>query len=332
MILELPSWSSHHNMLIYSVLFYCEENNLDFNIVFSNKIMNAGAVLHVSEGRIFFDYSDSILFIDDPKKYDFYFKRSLRQADYIENVYPLNFQVNFSYKSLSLLLKINFKSLIDNRNRTEVIRGIDYFNIGTNLSHRAMDIRYFPEKVNDNNGRIIFHTRLWDPKNNSDFKEKERREIQNEFRIEACRIIKNNFKNSSVGIFPDSLSQKIAPDLLLDLKKTSKKEYFSSLLKADIGIADDGLKDTPGWKIGEYLLFGKSIVSTPLNVTIEEFDEHVHYEKLSTRNAYNELPEKIENLLSEKKYLEMGQNNFIWSNLKLHPKNYIKRILFITKL
>ncbi|HEY1196411.1 hypothetical protein, partial [Flavobacterium sp.] len=192
-------------------------------------------------------------------------------------------------------------------------------------------IRYFPKKVSDNNGKIIFHTRLWNPDNHMDLGEKQRRQVQNEFRIEACRIIKSNFKNSSVGLFSDSLSQKVAPDLLLDSKKTSKKEYFHSLLKADIGIADDGLKDTPGWKIGEYLLFGKSVISTPLNVVIENFNEHVNYEKLTGRNAYQELPDKIENLLSGKKYLEMGHNNLIWSDLNLHPKNYIKRVLSIVK-
>lgn len=331
MKLELPNWTSHHNMLIYSVLFYCEENDLDFKIVFNNKIVAGGAILHANGKVIFFDYSDNNLFISDPKKCDFYFKRSLLLKDYNRNVHPLNFQVNLSYKALKFLSKFDFRNLIDRRNRTEVVRAVDYFNLGTNLSHQAMDVRFFPKKVNDNNGKIIFHTRLWDPKNHPEDEEKQRRMIQNEFRIEACRIIKKNYKNSSVGIFPDSLSEIMAPDLLLDLNKIGKKEYFKSLIKADIGIADDGLKDTPGWKIGEYLLFGKAVISTPLNIVVENFKEHINYEKLSARDSFNELPEKIENLLTGKKYLEMGQNNFIWSDLNLHPKNYIKRILSVTE-
>jgi len=331
MKLELPNWTSHHNMLIYSVLFYCEENELDFKIVFNNKIVAGGAILHANGKVIFFDYSDNHLFISDPTKYDFYFKRSLLLSDYNRNVHPLNFQVNLSYKALKLLSKFDFRNLIGSRNRTEVMRAADYFNLGTNLSHQAMDVRCFPKKGNDNNGKIIFHTRLWDPRNHPDDQEKQRRVIQNEFRIEACRILKNNFKSSSVGIFPDSLSKSMAPDLLLDSNKVSKKEYFKELLTTDIGIADDGLKDTPGWKIGEYLLFGKAVITTPLNVVIEDFKEHIHYEQLSTRNSFKELPEKIESLLKGKKYLEMGQNNFMWSNFNLHPKNYIKRILSITE-
>ncbi|HEY1193461.1 hypothetical protein [Flavobacterium sp.] len=95
MKLELSNWTSHHNMLIYSVMYYCEEQNLDFNIVFNNKIMTGGAVLHVNEKVIFFDYSDNNVFIDNSEKYDFYFKRSLLKVNYTKNVNPLNFQVNF---------------------------------------------------------------------------------------------------------------------------------------------------------------------------------------------------------------------------------------------
>ncbi|UPT70080.1 MAG: hypothetical protein M0D53_13215 [Flavobacterium sp. JAD_PAG50586_2] len=99
------------------------------------------------------------------------------------------------------------------------------------------------------------------------------------------------------------------------------------LRNCNIGIADDGLKDTPGWKIGEYLLFGKAAISTPLNVAIENFYEHVNYEKLSTRNSVLELPEKIEFLLNGNRYLEVGRNNLDWSNEYLHPKNFMHRIL-----
>lgn len=332
MKLELPYWTSHHNLIIYSFLFFCNENDYVFNVVFNNKLSTGGGILYLENNKtIFFDYSDDIKFIDDPKQYDFYFKRSLAFENYSTNVYPLNFQVNYSYKSLNLLLKFGFNDLRNSRNRIEIMRAMDYFNSFTKLSHNAMDIRNFPKNVTDNNGKIIFHTRLWNPENHLDIEEKKRREIQNQFRIDACRIIKNNFKNSSVGLFPDELSAKIAPDLLLNVKSTSKKEYFKSLRNADIGIADDGLKDTPGWKIGEYLLFGKAVITTPLNIVIEGFEEYTNYEKLSTRNSFSELPEKIESLLMRKNYFEMGQNNLIWSENYLHPKNYFKRILSIVE-
>ncbi|WP_264553475.1 hypothetical protein [Flavobacterium sp. N2038] len=332
MKLELPCWTSHHNLLLYSFLFFCYENDFAFNVVFNNRLATGGGIIYLDDDKtIFLDYSDDIKFIDDPKRYSFYFKRSLTFENYSGNIYPLNFQVNYSYKAINLLMKFKLNDLMNSRNRIEIIRAMDYFNLFTNLSHNAMDARSFPTSVTDNNGKIIFHTRLWNPENHIDLEEKKRREIQNQFRIEACRIIKRNFENSSVGIFPDELSARIAPDLLLNVKRISKKEYFKSLRNADIGIADDGLKDTPGWKIGECLLFGKAVITTPLNVVVEDFKEYVNYEKLSARDSYLELPEKIESLIVGKRYCEMGQKNLEWSENFLHPKNYFKRILAITK-
>lgn len=329
MTLLIRYLNPHYNMLIFSHLYYCEVNKIEFKIDFDPNISPNGALMYYDNQTIFFDYSDNYLFIDLPTKYAYYFKRSLKKEDKRDNIYPLNFQVNYSYKAFVFLTKFSFKELIKMDNRIEIIRALDYFNSVTNSSHNAMDIRKFPKEIQNNNGRILFHTRLWNPDNHQDVDEKERRVLQNEFRIEACRVIKRNFKNASVGLFPDILSSKMAPDLLLNLKMTSKKEYFKSLGCCDIGIADDGLKDTPGWKIGEYLLFGKAIITTPLNIFIEDFEEYINYEKLSARSSYLEIPDKIEHLLENKKYLEVGYNNLKWSDDYLHPKNYIKRIISI---
>lgn len=328
--LEIPHWSSHHNMIIYSLLYYSYENQEHLTVLFNKALRANGAVLYKENKTIFFDFSDDIILIDNPNNYDYYFKRSYLSSTYIfKNVYPLNFQVNYSYKSLNLLKKFSLKELIDKNNRIEILRALDFFNLFTNLSHNAMDVRLFPKKIKDNNGKIIFQTRLWNPDNHPDWEEKKRRELQNEFRIEACRIIKKNFKNTEVGLFPDKLAVRIASDVLLNEKKMSKMHYFKELKRSDIAIADDGLKDTPGWKIGEYLLFGKAVITTPITVKIEDFREGINYEKLSTRNSYSQLPEKIEYLLSENRYMEMGNHNLIWSENYLHPKNYIKRILSV---
>ena len=314
-------------MLVFSFFHYCEENKIKFDLQFDSKCPHQGGILEVNSQTIFFDYSDSPLFADEPKKYNYYFKRSLRQTDKKNNIFPLNFQVNYSYKSIKFLSKLGYKELVNKSNRIEIIRALDYFNFFTNLSHNAMDSRKFPQNHINNGGRILFYSRLWNPENHPDLDEKERRIQQNEFRIESCRIIKKNFKNADVGLFPDKLASKLASDVLLDEKKTSKKEYFKLLKQCDIGIADDGLKDTPGWKIGEYLLYGKAVVTTPLNISIDNFHEKINYEKVSTRNSFLELPDKIDFLLTDEKYLEVGKNNLDWSSEYLHPKNYIKRIL-----
>ena len=328
MRLEIPYWSSHHNMLLYSLFYYCEGNKIEFELYFNTTLPVNGALLYFKNISVFFDFSDDTIFIGDPKLFQFYFNRSLLESNFI-NVYPLNFQVNLSYKALGFIQKLKIKDIINNKNRIEIVRAIDYFNRLTNLSHNAMDVRFFPKKIIDNKGKVIFLTRLWNPNNHPDPKEKERRIRQNIFRVESCRIIKKNFKNSLVGLFPDEYSKEVASDLLLDSKATSKKRYFNDLQSANIGIADDGLKDTPGWKIGEYLMFGKAVISTPINIIVEEFKENKNYLKLSSRNSFDELPEKIDYLLTNNRYLEMGVNNFNWSSTYLHPNEYMNRIISI---
>ena len=331
--LEIRHWSSHLNMLIYSLLYYCEKNEMVFDLNIKETLPYSSAILYYNNTIVFFDYSDSTIFIENNKKYDFYFKRSLLAKDYCSNIYPLNFQVNLSYKALKLVQKFKINDFIKNKdkkiNRIELVRALDYFNVITNLSHNAMDIRYI-KNIEDNRGRVVFFTRLWNPNNHNDQDEKERRALQNEFRIKACEIIKLNFKNSYVGVFPDSYSEKMCSEnILLKVGETSKINYLKKLSQSNIGIADDGLKDTPGWKIGEYILQGKAVITTPINIEIENFNKNLNYLELSNRLSYDELPDKINHLLENKNYLEMSRENKKWSAIYLHPKNYFNRIVSI---
>lgn len=332
MKLEINNWTHHLNQLIYSYLYFCKKEAVEFIILGNKYIKNGGAVITVDQIKIFFDYSDDSKFMDMPEKYSFYFKRSLIESDRVKNVYPLNFNIPLSFKSHLLLSKLKANIIFDKLNRTEVIRAMDVFSLFTNSSHNVIDINNYPTKIVDYGGKVLFYTRLWNPDNHPDSEEKERRILQNEFRINACRIIKKNYRTASVGLYQDALSQKVAPDLVLSSKYSNKKDYFKLLKNFDIGVADDGLKDTPGWKIGEYLLFGKAVITTPINIVLDDFQEHINYEQVSTRTSYLELPEKIDCILKNKKYLEVGQNNLNWSKMCLHPENYIKRILNVIGL
>lgn len=331
MKLELSIWTHHLNQLIYSYFYFCEEEKIKVDISRNENVKYDGAILYVDGKKIFFDYSDGPKFIDSADLYDYYFKRSLLVENQINNIYPLNFNVPMAYKSQLLLMNLNLDILTNKFNRTEVIRAMDRFSLFTNSSHAVLDIKRYPKKVRDFGGNIIFHTRLWNPDNHSDEDEKQRRRNQNKFRINACRLLKNTYKNASVGLFADKFASELAPDLLLDSKHSNKNNYLNMLSNYNICVADDGLKDTPGWKIGEYLLFGKAVITTPINIAVDDFKEHLNYEKLNTRNSYFELPEKIEYLLEGKKYLKMGEDNLIWSETYLHPKYYIKRILSIVE-
>ena len=329
MLFKISTWTHHLNQLIYSYLYYCEQSHIRTNIVYDTSIVHNAALLEIDGLLIFFDYSDSPAFLSNISSYDYYFKRSLRQCDQAINVFPLNFNLLISYKPYLLLSKLHYSFLIARRNRAELIRAIDRYSWVTNSSHHLMDVSKFSNQISDNNGSIVFCTRLWNPDNNDDHEEKRRRIKQNQFRIEACRIIKSNFKNAKVGLFPDDLSKRQAPDLLLDEKLYNKKSYLKSLKSFDIGVADAGLKDSPGWKIGEYLLSGMGVVTTPLNICVDDFIPQVNYKQLSNRSAAQEIPEMIEELLMNNNYLRQGKNNLEWANKYISPLNYFSRILKI---
>jgi hypothetical protein len=65
----------------------------------------------------------------------------------------------------------------------------------------------------------------------------------------------------------------MAPDLVLDNSFTSKLAFMKALRSTDICLADDGLGDTPGWKIGEYLMHGKAIITTPIRTVVQDFNK-----------------------------------------------------------
>ncbi|PRP66978.1 hypothetical protein BST86_07640 [Nonlabens agnitus] len=310
-------------------MFYCEKNKLKTNIKYEPAIVHNGALLEVDNLSVFFDYSDSPLFITYQSAFDLYFKRSLRKSDRGPKIFPLNFNVPISYKPFLLLSKLKSEFLMARPNRIELVRALDRFSWVTNSSHHIFDFRKFPDQVSDNKGSIVFCTRLWNPENNAGYEEKNRREKQNQFRIEACRIIKSNFKSARVGLFPDEYSKKQAPDILLDENLSKKKAYLKSLKSFDIGVADAGLKDSPGWKIGEYLLNGMAVVTTPLDICVDDFTQNKNYKELSNRSAASEIPEMIEELLVNNNYLRQGKNNLEWAQEYISPLNYFSRILKI---
>ena len=328
MTITINKWTSHHNQLMYSLLYYCDLHNIDFKIKYSSKIHNNGIVLKIKGTLCFLDYSDGTNFIEDPKKFNYYFKRSLTPNSVHSNIRPLNFQVNFSFKPLKLISKMPQEILIKNTAKVEVARALDFLNIFTKDSHQSKTIKkLWSNEISDNGGRIIFMTRLWDPARNKHQAEKERRILQNNFRINACRIISKNFPNSITGIYPDYYAKEVAKDVLLDVKQTKKRNYLSELKRSDICIADDGLKDTPGWKIGEYAMLNKAIISTPIKTVVENFNSGENYSSLINRNDYKSIPDVINDLIKTKKYLDLKENNKIWSNQYLKPDAYISNII-----
>jgi hypothetical protein len=82
-------------------------------------------------------------------------------------------------------------------------------------------------------------------------------------------------------------------------------------------------------QIGEYLLHGEAVISLSISVKIEDFKRRMNYLELSSRSAYKELPDCINDLQKNNKYIEIGQANLEWSSQYIHPENYLSRVLGI---
>lgn len=328
MQIEIPAWTTHHNQFLYSFLIYSIEKKIDLKFSLNTSIHVNGAVLNWKGKKIYFDYCDDVVLIDNPENYDFYFKRSLlkESQEIYPNLFPLNFHVNFAKWPLKLISKMSHRILTKKESWVEVVRAIDVFGKITNESHLSVDLGQF-SRTNPEIGRVIFMTRLWDPSRNDDPEEKERRMIQNDFRINACRILKKSFPDSFVGIFPDEFGVKSAPDILLEINHTLKRNYLSALAQSDIAIADDGLKDTPGWKIGEYLMAGKAVITTPIKVLIEDFEENVNFLSTGRRDDYAILPDLVNSLRKDQAYKLMQEQNKQWYKSHLEPVAYVSSIL-----
>ncbi len=124
-------------------------------------------------------------------------------------------------------------------------------------------------KFKDKDIKILFLTRLWDPKeciNEGYIAERNR---INEERIALIRALREKYGGNVVAGLNDSpLSRELAPDLIVSKKYTKRKNYLNLMKKSDICIASTGLHGSIGWKTAEYVAASKAIVSEPLNYMV----------------------------------------------------------------
>jgi hypothetical protein len=66
--------------------------------------------------------------------------------------------------------------------------------------------------------------------------------------LTPAELLKITLIIHQLDYLPMIFQKKMAPDILLDAKNLRKNNYLNTLLKYNIGIADDGLKDTQGGK------------------------------------------------------------------------------------
>lgn len=118
--------------------------------------------------------------------------------------------------------------------------------------------------VKDN---IVFQCRLWDP---GFFPESARASINelNNIRIESVLALTAEFGERFVGgIQNNNYAQRHAKGLIAK-GTTGRKAYFELINSAAVVVTTNGISDSIGWKMGEFIAASKAIVCEPLKHSV----------------------------------------------------------------
>lgn len=246
--------------------------------------------IEVDGKKIIFDLADGFQY---NKKYyewcDWYFKRMISPEMELQfpkmRPYGLNYPVYEVGDKLILrsMITRDYKLLLNN-----LVRGSSFLSklFNPNLSYRSSLVRHFEAQPSLNEElRIIYFTRLWNPANVKNDIKKEQRESMNELRRDLVKRLRKEFGRQFVGgIMHSDFAAKYAPNETISNNAfLHKSNYLENLRRSDIGIADFGLELSVGFKMAEYVAMSKAIVTTPVNTLLPgHFSEGDNYLSYST--------------------------------------------------
>lgn len=234
---------------------------------------------------------------------DFYFKRSFSQKKneaFSEKnrtkIYPISLNWNISY----------FTNPLEWTGETSALKTFLKKIILRN------DICYYERTSVEKEGTVLFMCRLWDPDGDdikgSSLLQMERKTI-NEMRISIIRKLKERYGDSFFGGVENSpIAQRLCPDLILPKSYTNRRKYMRLMKQSSVCVATTGLHGSIGWKLAEYVVAGKAIVTEPLCYNIiGDFTSGKNYLEFTDAD---ECVASVEKLLVDRKLRNlMSQNN-----------------------
>lgn len=219
--------------------------------------------------------SDSIASTEALEHCDFYHKRSYSKSEYrdtpfSERIFPLGLNYQVQAESLNdLLLRAAYDFLYYPYNpfaspgksqAKEILKyARDYFlkNSRKKQILRYNELEKEPHIIND--GHILFQCRLWDPKL---FPPSARDHIEhlNCTRTELVEKLSETFGRQFVGgLQPCEYSLRTARGLVVE-GPTNRKSYLELVNSAAVVITTNGISDSIGWKMGEFVAASKAIL------------------------------------------------------------------------
>lgn len=328
-IVHINSTLHHFSQLFAGLEYLSMENKIDleYNLELG-KFPTDIFRIELNGLNIFFDLSDnSRIYNNIYEQSDFYVKRMLLKTD-MENMkklipYGLYYPVYFRNKNLKFLFLKDSKLLKFS---------LKYWNTFSRLLDVKDCIAVNELSLLESEPALIeqitFRAKLWNPANNDTLWKKEERIILNNQRVEINRALKNKFgENFKGGILKDKYSEKICPDLLLSEKEYHRREYLKQLKKASIGVVNQGLEDSIGAKMGEYVANSLAIITT----SIQKFKLPGIFDEGENYLTYTNLEECLgctKKLVNDPKLrLKIQSNNARYYKYYLHPGKKVDKII-----
>lgn len=277
--------------------------------------------------QLFFDMADnSHINPEILERSDFYIKRMLLKSDYRSNKKILPFGLNYG-----VYYKNNYLRSLFFRDRKLLKYSLRFSVLGSRLLNIKNGIGTCElstlQSLPFQGKRIVFRSRLWDPARTDNPWKKEERLILNKQRIALQESLKETYKTAfKGGIHREAFTKDLPQDLLLSDADYHKKNYLRMLRNSSIGIVNQGLEDSIGWKFGEYISHSLAVVTTPIDKyqLLGPLKEEEHY---LTYRSSEECLEKTHMLFTNNILRrEMQRANRSYYESWLHPGKKLLKI------
>ena len=318
---KLYYFQSYHLNQVYDGFSRLQKQGLvKLHIIHSNG-NQCKPILHteINGKHVIYDCLDGLNWIDksfeanidyfnDNIYCDFYFKRSWSDIllPYISNrfqYYPLGVYYHidpigrYPQKLIQHVKELIIKNpIIEQLNHKKIFR---------------LEDMEMPPIVNNDN-KILFLARLWNPKDVScESRWYEERIQMNEMRIKCVEEGRKYFGNRFVGgIQKDDYSEMACPpELIVEPHITRRDRFLELVKKANICVATTGLFDSIGSKFGEYIAASRAIVSEPLKYKLPgTFSKNRNYLEFKTIDNYLEVCERL--MSNPDLLIQMIHNNY----------------------
>ncbi len=264
-----------------------------------------------------------IIDTDDPakrhmeygKEIDLVFlNQKLRDEAYPNNVYSI--PPHFPVKSFIIQKKMGLR-LLNPKNIYKNLREIKAI-----YNFKPSSLLTLKKEPRKSNKYIFYHRTLW-----------KKESLTNQlgyifldfFKSKNYKVVGGLFRSDGFKTEDEKINSVITTEWY------NTQEYIEHILESLIVLNTPAVRGACSWRFGEYLAFGKAIVTTPFMVELPEYiKENQNYFLIS--NESDEFKKQLDKITSdESKIVQMENNNLELFKSKLSPYKQIEYILSIVK-